>query len=421
MQNLIIVWILFLATFAQAKVSHLSCSKSGSYFVFINGININDTAYELLYLPTQRNILNALKSDRTNVDSKGNVDGDVFRNTSEGFLKDLAETYFLWLESQGYSKDIYEKNLAQFVRYFTKGKDFYKKCSEYPQARPACEKILELELSQPSTTASDLGKIKASVAEKIQEGKKIVFVTHSAGSSYADNVRDYLETYFPDANKVAGLLAVAPSFTSRHPNYYHFTFKSDQLVNFVRFWGDFIPGVDPPKGNYDAQIPCPMWDGEKNWQIPAGDHDINCYFQDLPVKGSTIILDGSKIWPASKMIVDAIQRVASKLPNNDENCCNKAPGKMWRNDELCVTNPEVCQTSFIANSTKLFVNNASILNNSQICGNYTVKSTAPSYFTNTKMYGSGSIIAEANDLIYMLASTLNEKSFVESKVKSLEV
>lgn len=96
--KILLVPLLFLFTFkGYPAFSDLTCSKGGTYIVFINGVNVDD----LKFREFRKNVeAFALRLELRKVDNK-NMSFGAFHNSSVNLLVDVGETYFEFLKSMG--------------------------------------------------------------------------------------------------------------------------------------------------------------------------------------------------------------------------------------------------------------------------------------------------------------------------------
>lgn len=418
----LIAFLTFYSALAFSKFSHLSCSKNSTLLMFINGVDVKDN---LDFLNQSSKLISEL--DLHNTDANNLISSVVKHNRSEGYLSDIAETFFLFMRQNSVAYDgetapeVKKKQLRiwMLATMSTKARLKYACDKEFPELKIYCDEMKRITLlGQNSITFQDLGEFRTEVTKALYENKKVILVTHSAGAMFADRIRDYVSAYHPSKKSFLGHVAIARPLKSNHStNNFFVNFKQDSTLNELISYGL----GSTPKPNVDLHENCPL-------QVPFPadypNHFFSCYTGPGLITGPHFL--PSLKWDAPptqntavSYVADTVYRVASLLGNNDEKCCNKAPGKIWRNDAYCESDPELCQTSFIADTTKLEVNDASFIHDSQICGDYTIKSFNPISFKNTKMYGSGTIISEAGDGVQFNTTTLHRNSILETTVKSL--
>lgn len=93
-----IIVLLILSALSFGKLSHLTCSSSGTHLIFINGVNVNSLDTDQFQIN-----INALLTtlNPTLVDQKSIISSEFVHNSSEGMARDIAETFYLYLETRG--------------------------------------------------------------------------------------------------------------------------------------------------------------------------------------------------------------------------------------------------------------------------------------------------------------------------------
>jgi hypothetical protein len=170
---------------SYSKVSHLTCSATGTKLIFINGVNVDDREYFVNFRDQVTFLFSTI--DQNNTDSKATIEFSVPHNRSESQLRDLAETFFLFM--QRYQKDSRHnseplipdsKLLNLFVSSLLTTKfKFEYACKNDPDPRiqDICKEIRKIrEEGQKSITFEDLGRIRKIVSDAIAENKKIIFL-----------------------------------------------------------------------------------------------------------------------------------------------------------------------------------------------------------------------------------------------------
>lgn len=419
-----------------ATLSHLSCSKNGTHIMFINGVNVGN--FEHSEFSTEASAF-FVSLDKSFVDSKNNLTASIPHNRSEGLLKDTAETFYLYAyrqknknidpEPPSYTavkeisqvlvaglmtrKDKLNHLCGKYLKRDENGDLLNDICKNSPglpkfdqdvSIKDACCAIGEIMIQgQSSVTFEDLGAMRASVLEKLQSNQKVILVTHSAGSMFADRIRDFINQYYPKYKNLIGTLSLARPFRSNHKERSYFlNSNKDPILKKLRsteLRETPIPNLIFSK-NCDAVIPFPA---------DYRNHEFSCYLTKTNVTGGKLLFNTS-VPTSNYYIKDFIYRIASEFENNDENCCNKAKGKVWRDDWYCNNGyPDLCQTSFVSAKSTLDIKDSSMMNDSFICGKYVIQSQSnDTRFGSTRLLGAGSLTGE----IMLSATEFDEESVV---------
>lgn len=365
-----------------ANLSHLTCSKSGTDLIFINGIWIHDGGYRVWeqYTNSMRLHLQA-----NMVDVKGSVEVQPRRNHSAGVLEDLYENYEIYLESQTNPVNL-DANRAQFIRKITNNPRFSDHC-ESTEGEKVCHELFKIDTSKMPATVNDLGVLRENILERLKDHRKIIFVTHSGGAAYAESLRTSIKLSNPEYNGLIGHVAMAPSYPSIH-GYKQMTFVSDRITNVVRG----LTFGATPDGNYTLINDC---------GVPAfmKDHDFPCYMGEKAVLGATKFTS-TGIYPGKTILADLIYQAAEELGNNEKDnpkCCYGAAGKVWFSSS---------GNSFVSNKTKIQSSVNLVLNNSEICGEYNFKGSNNITISGSKLDGRG----EFNSTVQILNSNFSIRS-----------
>lgn len=324
MYFLALIFLISSSASTFAAKSHLTCSKSGTHIIGINGVNINTKKYADFRRNTY---LIASELEKKNVDAgAGPVTRLTYYNQSMTLMFDAYESWKAYLkrveETTGRHMLI-DRVVDHFVKYLTQAPNFSKDCLEYEEGEE-CNELIKI---MNSKFASDLGKIKEGVANQFKLNKKVIFVSHSAGALFVDTARDYIQEHFKEHYPYTSHLALARPFKTNHDNSYYINFDQDEILKFLKF----VAPDDVPDFNVRQSLSCTNPNGEYD---PAINHDyISCYLGNILVfPDDKPIIENENFLNARTLVKDSIYRVAGDLENNDENCCNKMQdGKVWIN------------------------------------------------------------------------------------------
>lgn len=331
MRFLVLLFVL-IPIVSEAKLSHLSCSQNGLHIAFVNGVGVDVNQFQGF-----RNASTSLVNDLAiNLDlldlssTPERVTFDSYHNSSFLKLYDGFEAWKLYMEGETtedgglFSQDTISKIFNYKITENTKALSrtchtiFFKK---------HCQKLDEILFFKD--TYEDLGRMKTEVSKVLSNGRKILFVSHSAGALFVDNIRDYIKRVKPANYLHTSHLALARPLETQHENQYHLTFEDDQLTEGLRL----IPlvGNKVPTANLNKTQAC--FDPAAPNDIFSNHSYINCYLGQLISQNTTDspILDEPAEMPARSQVKNAIYRVASYLSNNDKNCCDGKKGKVWLN------------------------------------------------------------------------------------------
>lgn len=353
-----LIILILISARVYANISHLTCSKNGTNLIYINGVDINNwehTKFESLATGLSSDLL------PRNIDAKDDFFVTVPHNRSEGLLRDIAESFFLFANrgsktklsnKVGYSasKKIIKFLVAglmsdrgkleylcnPYIKRDSNGELINKICLTDPVPQDPNAPITEKNIccsidkikmeAQKSVAFEDLGKFRTIVVEKLKNDQKVILVTHSAGAMFADRIKDYVKRYYPQYSDYLGTLAIARPFRSNHKeNEYFLNSQKDPVLNQINETG--INETPAPnlffKTNCDIEVPFP---------VDYRNHDFSCYLSEAALSPGVPLLFNTPNPTSRYYIKDYIYRVASDLGNNDVACCNKAAGKIWINN-----------------------------------------------------------------------------------------
>lgn len=346
---------------AQSNVEpRLSCSKNGSMIFFINGVNVSEVdkiSNKILY----DRFFERMTKDR--IDQKLDVDSKFLYNQSEGLLLDAYETYKLSLEHSTTPK---KTKVRMFLDMISGDlPDFLQTCRSH-EGNQKCDSIFShYYKGQASLAETDLRVMMARVLRAAKDNKKLIFVTHSGGTIFADAIRRHLKTYYPQYYKLSSHFSMSRPFKTDLNKTFNATFDQDEIGKFLRY---SFPALAP-----SANIV--MYQKCKGNVTEAPNHIQTCYFEDA-IQLSFLNTSDRPLFNQSFPIraidymLDSVYRVATFIPGNDEKCCPTIPGGPWRNEHLCQSGSPNCLSGFVADSVEYSKKENIEIVKSYICGPY---------------------------------------------------
>lgn len=398
----LILFFLICSSIAEAKLSHLTCSANGLHIIFINGVGVDVSQFEDF---ERQSRVFASELEKSWIDLSSipeNVTFDAYHNSS--FLKpyDGFEAWKLYMEGETtedggfFSQDTITKIFNYKITQNAKA--LSKTCHTYLFEKH-CQKLDEILFFKK--TYEDLAKMKFEVDKVLSSGKKILFVSHSAGALFVDNIRDYIKRVWSDKYLQTSHLALARPLETQHINQYHLTFEDDQLTERLRF----IPlvGGKVPPANLDKTQKC--IDPKDPDDIFSNHSYINCYLGQLTSQNTadSPILNEPAEMPARSHVKNAIYRVASYLTNNDKNCCDGKNGKVWLNG--------VTPGGFVSEKIRITGGEIFVSRMAQLCGFGEIKGSQNSnnyeFHSGTKI--EGEVFIDSKFYIQNLKTLPNSK------------
>lgn len=378
-----IIFILLLITSSNlsfSSVSHLSCSKSGTHLVFVNGVGVDPGSFSRF---RGASIDISKELNKGLVDEKSFVTYESYHNNSEGKLNDALETFLLYLETNKRELEISpESGYKLFLKALMKNPVGFDQLCKIQNAKAACDELNKIILfSENSSTVADIGALKNLSNDLLLNNKKIVFVSHSGGAVVVDRVRDYIKDHHPKKYNYTAHLAIARPFNTRHSNEYHLNFDQDGVINTVRDLG-----FGTPSSNVDLKKSCDPW---YTYFLGIKNHYYNCYLGTNQVEGSSFFnLSGNVT--SRQLVMDSIYRVSSYLENNDDDCCKKDPKvKRWINP-YGEYGGVISKNVAVSGGQYLTINYGA-----QICGEGSIQVTSPSIIDDkSKLYGKINILGK---------------------------
>lgn len=360
MQILISIIFIIYSNTTLAVTSDLTCSKKGLDVFFINGVLIDDKAFKDEFSVQAEAFFDKLDMNRVDLNRSYPPETIKKHNHTEGILRDIAESYFLYLARDESKQKLPLKTTLRLLLMSLMNKNA--KLDEYCSLNKALEVCEELKKiiydKQNSQAAADLGVFKDEAYKSlIERGRKLIFITHSGGNLMADRVRDFIRLQLPpEYYGLTGHVSLARPYFTLHENVETIVFEEDGVIESLR-----IAGQNTPAGNVSLQEKC------DNFRfLPWFNHGFDCYLGNNPVQQSLYDIPG--LVPSVEIAKAAVYKVASRLANNDENCCNKGNGKVWINDDNTIG-------GFLSGEVKVESGKVTILKGAQICGSGTINAT----------------------------------------------
>lgn len=365
MQILIFAMCLLLRVEVFAALSDLTCSKNGLDIFFINGVLIDDKAFRKDFTPQADTFFTEIVKQKNRLDlHPSSIESIIKHNNTEGLLRDIAESYFLYLMRNESKEKLPLKTTLRLLLMSLMNKNA--QLDEYCSLNKALDICKELKKiiydKQNYQTIADLGLFKDEAYKSLVERKrKLIFVTHSGGNLMADRVRDFiLNELPPEYYPLTGHVSLARPYFTQHKNVETIVFEEDGVIESLR-----LAGQNTPPGNVSLQTRC------DNFRfLPWFNHGFDCYLGNNLVQQN--LYDIPRIVQSVEIVKAAVYKVASNLANNDENCCNKSPkGKVWINDDTSIG-------GFISEKIKIESGKVTINKGAQLCGTGSINATSDS-------------------------------------------
>lgn len=343
-------------------MSHLTCSSSGVDIYFINGVGVGDDGFVSF---SSSVTLAELAASKSELDNTPTVNFIPRHNRSSGLNKDIAEAMFQYLEGAK-NKKIPTLIAAKLVFNFLSSKSYRikKACAETldPNEREVCDELMKIKTDKMNTFLyKDTGLFRKVIITSIKNKRKIVLVGHSQGTLFVNSLRNYIKKYYPAYDPYVSSLLVGAFKLSSHKRTIYYNFTKDGLIDEIASRWAIIP-----ERNFVISSTCEPEapDQGTGLNFNFSNHSFNCYTGNFSVSGPKFLLPKNGNFIARDYFNDLLKKAVSELANNDENCCNKEPGKLYRaNADSPISN------LFISQKTQS-EKNAILVNTgeSRICG-----------------------------------------------------
>lgn len=335
----VLILILFFTTSALSSKDFRTCSKEGMVAIYVNGIMttreeviaIENLLRHRLETNYRAELLDVMSVDVTHIYNPSDiVPKGTLRDNTAPFVQDLWESIMFALQ-----EETNRKTAALWTSIYLKlGGDRLNEMTGLDLKTIIEANLLKFRPAFDLNTRDSqlaLQNLESLTQTYFGQGKKVLHVAHSQGGfitrQLATKIMGLAE--YSEQKKTYGAIFLGTPISSL-PNSNEkgqFSYLSSHQDYVVKWVGTSLPSnIDVP-GTTD------------------GHGVIATYFSTLPASQSGVF---SKV---DRFFYDAVRGSVATFDNNDETCCNKENGKLWRNSGSCEN--DECLGGFIADSVDI--------------------------------------------------------------------